>query len=310
MKRLKTSFYLACLVLLIILLGGLATQSIALALPKRATDSFSLPPGQEAQPGEEIRLDCKYPVLSSYAGGYFSYDIEMHYAGGKESRVFDLQAKVPEGFNYTIAPSYSQEGKEIVAIRLDPENQYGETIKVMVRPYVWLVPEPGEYPVTIEASSGELKASIELTAIITAKYDLELRTPTGRLNTEATAGKDNYFTITISNTGTAKLENITFSSKAQERPSGWSVTFDPDKIDSLPVANEREIEVNIKPLQKTISGDYIVTIEAEPESKYAWDNLEIRVTALTPTIWGWVGVGIVIVVIAGLGVMFMRFGRR
>jgi uncharacterized membrane protein len=54
----------------------------------------------------------------------------------------------------------------------------------------------------------------------------------------------------------------------------------------------------------------MVAIAVEPESGYAFGNIDVRVTVLTPTIWGWVGIGIVVLVIAGLAVMFMRLGRR
>ena len=94
------------------------------------------------------------------------------------------------------------------------------------------------------------------------------------------------------------------------KPSGWSVTFSPEEIDSLPVGSTREVEVNIKPARKTIAGDYMVTLSAEPEDERAFGSVDIRVTVLTPTIWGWVGVGIVVLVIAGLAVMFWRLGRR
>jgi uncharacterized membrane protein len=36
----------------------------------------------------------------------------------------------------------------------------------------------------------------------------------------------------------------------------------------------------------------------------------LRVTVLTPTVWGWIGLIIVVLVIAGLGVLFMKLGRR
>jgi uncharacterized membrane protein len=310
MNRLKVICYLVCMALLLMFFGGLVGQPIALALSEATVDLGSTPPGQEEQPHEEVELNCKYPKLSSYAGTYFAYDIEVTYKGGEEPRLFDLHVNVPAGFNYSIGAGYGQEGTEIAAVRLDPTRTYAETIKVTVRPYIWLAPEPGEYAVTVEASSGELKDSIELTAIVTAKYDLELETSTGRLNAEATAGQDNYSSIVITNTGSADLENINFESEIKGRPSGWSVTFSPEEIDSLPLGGSREVEVNIKPARKTISGDYMMTISSEPESKYAFDSIDIRVTVLTPTIWGWVGVGIVVLVIVGLAWMFIRLGRR
>ena len=159
------------------------------------------------------------------------------------------------------------------------------------------------------ASSGDLKASIDLKAIVTAKYDLQLKTSNGLLNTNATSGDDNYLTISVANTGTADLEKIEFSSKTSS-PSGWSITFDPKEIDLLPVGGTHDVQVDIKPAKKSISGDYMVTISAEPQAKNAFGSFDLRVTVLTPTIWGWVGVAIVVLVVAGLAYMFMRLGRR
>ncbi len=310
MNRLKVTCCVSCLILLLMIFSGLVTQTVAWAVPEEIMSPPSLLPGQGSPPDEEIELDCQYPVLSSYAGIYFAYDVDLRYKGGEEPRVFDLSVEVPKGFDFRITPSYG-EGTEIAAIRLEPGKTYGQTIKLTVGPSnPWLTPEPGEYTIILRASSGDIKNSIDLKAIVTAKFDIELTTTTGRLNTEATAGEDNYFSIVVTNTGSADLEKVIFNSTVRGTPSGWSVTFNPDKIDSLPVGVSREVEVNIKPAKKAIAGDYEVNISTQPESKDAFNSFDLRVTVLTPTIWGWVGVGIVVLVIAGLAVMFMRLGRR
>ena len=309
MSRFKLTCYLSFIALLLAVFGGLSAQSTAQAIPDITGEPTSISANQNSPGTEKITLTCQYPVLSSYAGTYFSYKIELLYTGGAEPRVFDLRAEVPAGFISSITPGYG-EGTEIAAIRLDPQKTYADTINVTVRPYAWLAPEPGEYDIIVEASSGELNASIELKAIVTAKYDLEVEPSGGLLNTKATAGKDNYFTVSVINTGSADLEKINFSSRITGGPSGWSVTFDPETIDSLPAGDTREIQVDIKPADKTIAGDYMLTVSAEPESKNAFGSVNIRVTVLTPTIWGWVGVGIVVLVIAGLAFMFIRLGRR
>ncbi|MFC2050287.1 NEW3 domain-containing protein [Chloroflexota bacterium] len=310
MSRFRAGYYLTCAALLLMLLGGLVTAPIASATSDTHLDLPSLSPNQKSPETEGITLTCQYPVLSSPAGtSFFAYAIELQYKGSKEPRVFDLKVEVPAGFSYAIASSYG-EGSEIAAIRLDPQKQFPDTIKVTVRPYMWLVPEPGEYPITVEAASGEIEGSIELKAIVIAKYEVKIEPAIGRLNTTATAGKDNYFTIFVKNTGTADLQKVNFSSTIMGKPSGWSITFDPQNLDVLPVSDEREVQINIKPAQKTIAGDYMVAISANPESGYAFDAIDVRITVLTPTIWGWVGIGIVVLVIAGLVVMFMRLGRR
>ncbi|MCX5997062.1 MAG: NEW3 domain-containing protein [Chloroflexi bacterium] len=263
----------------------------------------------DAQPAETLELTCQYPALSSYAGVNYAYTISVTYSGGKESKIFDLKAVVPDGFVSSIAPGYG-EGQEIASIRLDASKAYPETVKLSVRPYAWKVPVPGEYPITFEVSSGDLKSSILLKAIVTAAYDLKMATPDGRLNTEATAGQDNNFTVTVTNSGSADLENVEVSCQAKDRPNSWTVTCKPDKIDSLKAGDTKEIQVTVRPSEKTIAGDYMITVQAEPNAKNAFTNLQIRTTVLTPTIWGWVGVGIVLLVVIALAVIFVRFGRR
>ena len=62
------------------------------------------------------------------------------------------------------------------------------------------------------------------------------------------------------------------------------------------------------PQGKTIAGDYMINFKADTGT--ISQTMDVRVTVLTPTIWGWVGIIIIVVVIAGLAVLFMKLGRR
>lgn len=261
------------------------------------------------QTEESLDVTCQYPVISSYAGISFGFDVTLTYKGSG-SKVFDLKVTVPQGFNAGIMPGYSSDGREIAAIRLDGTKSYGDTIKINVTSYAWKAPAPGSYPVKLDVSSGDLKSSIDLTAIVTANFDLDMTTPDGRLNTEATAGQDSHFTVVLLNSGSGDLQNVSVSCAAKDRPAGWTVTANPEKIDMFKSGDSKEVQVTIRPSEKTIAGDYMITISAEPEARNAWASQQIRVTCLTPTIWGWVGVGIVILVIVALAFIFIRFGRR
>jgi len=183
-----------------------------------------------------------------------------------------------------------------------------EQIIVIAIPASWLIPELGEYPITVEVSSGEIKSSIELTAVVTsipASYSLYLTTSDGRLNTTAQAGKDNYFAIAVANSGTGDIDSISLSTN---KPRGWAVELSPTNINSVTAGNFQTVEMNIKPPADAISGDYEIIVRAS--GTQASDRLEIRVTVKTSSLWGWVGLGIIVLVIVGLAVIFMRFSRR
>ena len=262
---------------------------------------------EETPPPEKIELTTSYTKLEGISGTSFEFEVDLNYQGGSEARVFDLMATVPKDWIAYITPTYPKD-KQILDIRLEPTSPYetrpATKIVVYVAPYR-VLPEPGEYPITLEASSGEIKGTLDLTAVVTAKYELSLTPTEERYNTSATAGKDNYFSVAVVNGGSATIDNITFSSS---KPEGWTIEFSPEEVDSVAAGDFQTIEVNIKPPAKTIAGDYQITLRAS--GKQASDSIDIRVTVETPTVWGWVGVGIVVLVIAGLAFIFMRFSRR
>jgi uncharacterized membrane protein len=180
-----------------------------------------------------------------------------------------------------------------------------EKIKLIAIPVPWDLPDPGVYTITLTATSGDLTNSIDLKAEITAKYELELYTETGRMNSKATAGEENHVAFKIRNSGTATIDKVTLSSR---KPEGWVVTFNPENIENLEPGFAQDLDVVIEPPDKAIAGDYSLNLNAD--SAEARDDLELRVTVITPTIWGWVGIGIVLAVIVALALLFRQLGRR
>jgi len=263
---------------------------------------------QEEAPPETITLTTTYGKLSGIAGTAFEFEVGLQYAGGTEARVFDLAATGPQDWTVNVTPTYPAD-KQILDIRLEPVQPYQTVaptkILIHVSPPYWLLPEPGDYPITVSVTSGEVTGSIDLTAVVTSTYIMALAPSEERYNTLATAGRDNYFTVEVQNKGSAAIDNITFSST---KPKGWTIEFSPEKIDTLPAQDSQTVEVNIKPPPKAIAGDYQISLTAK--GKQITSDMDVRVTVETPTIWGWVGVAIIVLVIAGLIYVFMRFSRR
>lgn len=298
MKVTRKLKLLSCIVLAIIALSLIVPAGLALAQ--------EVPPAEPPPPPPKIELNVPYPTLQAVAGETFEFEMQFRYIAATDApRDFTLKTTVPKGWDVVMTPQYEKE-KKLSAIRLAPAFSFGNTILVSVSSPPYPLPDPGDYKVTFEATSGDLKASMDLTATITAKYSLTLLPPTGRYNMTAKAGKDNYFSIEAGNLGTANIDNITFSTT---KPDGWSITFSPEKIESLKALDSQTIQLNVKPAANTISGDYSVSITATGKQAMA-RNFDLRVTVETPTVWGWVGVGVIVVVVVGLIGVFMRFSRR
>lgn len=164
----------------------------------------------------------------------------------------------------------------------------------------------GEYPIRVRTQSEQLSSEVTLAAVVTGKPDLVLAAPDGRLSGRANAGQASPLELLLKNQGSAPVTEIRLEATA---PAQWGVTFEPELIESLGPNQEVQVIARVKPLQQAIAGDYGVTLRAVP-AEGDRETAEFRITVVTSTLWGAVG----LVLIAGaLGVVALavaRFGRR
>jgi uncharacterized membrane protein len=275
---------------------------VFLAAPALAEDAT--PAATTAAKAPALKLSCDVPSYSDNSGSSFSYSVNVSY-DGDDTVVVNFASTNPDNWNSTIRYS----GKEVTSIPIGPV-QYGspdtKTLSIDLSPNSGIKPDVGEYKMTFSASTGQLSQTIELKAVVKAKYAFDVTTPDYKWNMKATAGKDNNFTVNLENQGTAVIENLSLRSS---NPSEWTVKFSPDKVNSLAAGQTQQENIIITPPKgKTVAGDYIITIYASNAEVSV--NKEIRVTVDTPSIWGILSLVIIVVVIAGLAFLFLKLGRR
>ena len=254
---------------------------------------------QERTPGlDDIQITTSYPVLRGQTDARFEFSLEV-LNKIEVDRTFNLAAIAPEKWEINFKPAYEQ--KQISSFRV--RGGQSQTVAVEVSPP--REARSGEYPILVRVSSGDKKAEVRLTVALTGIYKIDAGTPTGILSLEAVAGKPANFSLFVKNTGSAVNRNITFSSF---KPENWEVTFNPEKIDALEPGALKQVEVTVKPAAQALVGDYSMgcLVNGEKSDK----TVEIRVTVRASTAWGWIGIGIIIFVIAGLSALFIWLGRR
>ncbi|HLT57514.1 MAG TPA: NEW3 domain-containing protein [Limnochordales bacterium] len=248
-------------------------------------------------PGQ-VELTTQYPRLIGPSGAEFQFPITLANRTG-EDQTFQLLAQAPPGWRVQITPRFEQ--RQVASIGVNA----GATQQLEVRVTPSPLAEAGEYSIVVGALAPGFEASLTLTTEIIGTFDMGLTTPTGRLNADATAGRDSPFTVVVENRGSAALRNITLSSAA---PPNWTVTFSPDRIEQLAPGETATVTVTLRPHERAVAGDYAVSISARSPETMA--SSTFRVAVRTPTVWGWVGVGLAVVVIAGLFGTFRVYGRR
>jgi len=261
--------------------------------------SLSIFVRKEALGLEDIAITTSYPVLKGQTDATYEFSIEV-FNKSERDRTINLQALGPEKWEITFKPAYEY-GKQISSINIKADES--KTITVEVKPPKDA--KPGEYPILVRASVGEKKAEAPLLVILTGTYSIEAGTPTGLLSLEAMPGRESRVSLFVKNTGSAPQKNVTFTSF---KPENWEVKFEPERIDLLEPGRMKQVDVKIKPAKEALVGDYSVNVSVDGEK--ANRSVEFRVTVKASTAWIWVGIGIILFVIAGLTALFVWLGRR
>lgn len=245
-----------------------------------------------------VRLTTSYPVIRGPSDAAFEFSVEVDSRLDKEA-IFDLFAQGPKGWDINFKPAY--ETKYISSIRLKANQSQNIAVEVKPAPHS----PAGEYPVSLRVTSGDAKTEANLTVILTGTYALEAGTSSGLLSLEARQGLPANVSFFVKNTGTAVHHDIKFMTF---KPENWKVEFKPERIDLIEPNGLQQVEMIITPYEEALVGDYSVGVKIEGEK--AGKTMEFRTSVKASGAWGWIGIGIIVVVIAGLFGLFRALGRR
>lgn len=244
-----------------------------------------------------LSLSVDLPTLRGSATTTFRYDVTLKNEGDEETTV-NLQATAPQGF----LVSFRYLGQDVTSLPVGANES--KRLSVEARAYTQI--PAGSYPIEVVAIGGESQAAISLVAEVTGQPDLTIRTPDERLSTQVYTGRETPIQLLVQNTGSAPALNVELSASP---PSGWSVRFEPERIPEIPVGQQVEITMHVKPADRAVAGDYMLTVRARPQDG-GYESADFRITVLTSTLWGVAGIALIAVAILVVAWAVMRFGRR
>jgi uncharacterized membrane protein len=246
-----------------------------------------------------LTFETDYPTIRGGSDAAFNFSVDLKNEGDDDLSV-SLLADAPK----ELAVTFKSSGKDITNLPTDIKAGSSEQIEISAQPLTSLA--VGTYPLTVTAQSDTVTAEIQLTAEVVGQPDITLTTPDDRLSGTAYLNRDNPIKLVLRNTGNSPAEGVKLSASA---PAGWTVTLNPESVVEVPANNEIDVTADVKPAKNAISGDYIVTFNAQPNESPA-KTADFRITVQTSTLWGAVGIGLIAVAIAIVGLAVTRFGRR
>ncbi|MBN9549046.1 MAG: DUF11 domain-containing protein [Alphaproteobacteria bacterium] len=246
----------------------------------------------------KLTLEPKLPALRGTAKSAFNFQVDIKNQGQQDSTV-NLLAQAPAGFQVTFKENYGSQ--ELTSLPLKAGES--KTLSVSVQPPDSA--QAGQYPVAVAASDGKVSAETKLVLDVTGRPSVSLAGPGGRLSGNATAGQERTFTFTLSNNGSAPARGVQLSASP---PSGWKVTFSPEKVDEVAPGATSDVSVSMTPSAQAIAGDYMLSVRANGGG--ASDSANFRVTVRTSTMWGVAGLGVIGASALMLAFAVTRYGRR
>ena len=244
-----------------------------------------------------VALTPEFPQLRGASDATYRFTLDLANETAEE-RTFAINAQGPEGWDVTARITGQEQAASAIV-------EAGGSVGLEVEVTPAQNAGAGAYPILVEASGGGETVAAELAVEITGNYSMQLTTPDERLNASGSAGSEIRQTLVVRNDGTAPLEGVELTSTA---PTGWTVRFDPAVVPTVAPQDEGQVSAIITPTGDAIAGDYVVTLTAENENANA--SQQLRVTVETSLLWGAIGIGLILLVLAGLWFVFRRFGRR
>ena len=248
----------------------------------------------------DITLTTDSPTLTGPSDSPFTFDLTLT-NGSAEDQTVSATATGPS--DWTITTKLSQANAASTVVKA------GSTTTITVTATPPTNAPAGHTDINVTATAGTKTITGKLGVDITGSYSLTLSTPNDVLSASGSAGSATTQTLQVKNTGTADLTGVKVTATP---PSGWTVTFDPASIDTIAPNATGTVNATITPSSDAVSGDYVVTFNANngASGATATGSADIRFTVNTSPLWAIVGIVIIVLILGGLFYVFRTYGRR
>ena len=246
----------------------------------------------------KLSVKAQLPSLRGSPKSNFEYTLSIKNDSGRDVTA-SFEAQAPENFETSFTEAYGTQELSSIPI---PAGQ-SKDIKLKVRPPSTI--DAGHFPVSVTVKAEDATAKTELALDVVGQPRLQVAGRDGLLSARAVAAKQTSIPVVVTNTGSAPAENVKLSASS---PSGWKVTFNPESIDRLVPGKDTEVQALVTPSDKSLAGDYMVSVNANTRGESA--SSQFRITVNTSTVWGMVGAGVIGVALLLMLGAVARFGRR
>lgn len=247
----------------------------------------------------KLKMTTNFPSLRGTATTSFKYRVTVTNDSGRDATI-NFSADAPKNFQVNFTEAYGSQQLTSIPIEAGKSKDIEASLTIPRET------PAGDYKLSLHAKSEAASADLDVGLTIVGQPRLAVSGEGGRLSGDAYAGQNTQLTVVLRNDGSEAARDIELNATT---PEGWKSSFEPKTVPQLAAGATQQVKVTLTPSERAIAGDYQTSIRASAAGGLS-ESANFRITVLTSTLWG--AVGIAIIAIALLVVVFAvaRFGRR
>jgi uncharacterized membrane protein len=258
---------------------------------------FTVTVGQEVP--AKLKMTTNFPDLRGTATTSFKYRVTVTNDSGRDATI-NLSADPPKNFQVNFTEAYGAQQLTSIPIEAGKSKDLDATLTFPRET------PAGDYKLTLHAKTEQASADLNVSLTIVGQPRIAISGEGGRLSGDAYAGQESQLTVVLRNDGSEAARDIEMSATA---PDGWKTTFDPKTVPSLAAGATQDVKLTMSPSPRAIAGDYQMTVRASAAGGIS-ESANFRITVLTSTLWGAIGIAIIAVALLVVVFAVARFGRR
>src|SRR6266851_4144134 len=253
--------------------------------------------------GEEVpaklKLATNFPALRGTATTSFKYKVSATNDSGRDATI-NFSGDAPKNFQMGFTEAYGSQ--QLTSIPIEA----GKSKDVEAALTIPRDTPAGDYKLVLHAKTEAASADLPVSLTIVGQPRLAISGEGGRLSGEAYAGQSSQLTVVLRNDGSEAARDVELNATT---PEGWKSSFDPKQVPQVAPGATQDVKVTLTPSERAIAGDYQTTIRASAAGGLS-ESANFRITVLTSTLWGAVGIGVIAVALLVVVFAVARFGRR
>jgi uncharacterized membrane protein len=245
----------------------------------------------------EIEVISSFSEVSVEAGSSITFPLVVWNKGEGDALTLFTVPDLPSNWD----ASFIADELEIASIRI-PGGE-SEAIDLIIEPPTSVISDVYNLQVVIESDDGT-QNEIDYVIEVVGSYELELEMST--LYTTSSIGSSVTYSGKITNEGQTAVTTLYLESAL---PEDWVVSVSPTQVESLEPRDSVTFTLEVELPGDTEAGDYLITTQAISDQLES-DEIDVRITAQASNTWGYIGIGIAVISVAGAALLFKRFKRR